>query len=45
MTIYLYGLPEVTRNGKTVTDRATRMVHFIPTCKIESGEDTADLMF
>ena len=27
-----------------MTDRATHMVHFIPTCKIESAEDTADLM-
>ena len=48
---WVLGLPEVTRNGKTftavltVTDRATRMVHFIPTCKNESAEDTADLMF
>ena len=45
------GLPEVTQNGNafnvvlTVTDRATRMVHFITSCKIESVEDTTDVMF
>jgi transposase InsO family protein len=48
---WVVGLPEVTRSSQTfnavltVTDRATRMVHFIPTNKMESAQDTADLMF
>ena len=48
---WVLGLNKVTRNGKTfnavltVTHRATRLVQFIPTCKIECAEDTADLMF
>ena len=48
---WVVGLPEVTRSSQTfnevltVTDRATRMVHFIPTNKMESSQDTADLMF
>ena len=48
---WVLGLHKVTRNGKTfntvltVTDRASRMVRFIPICKIDSAEDTADVMF
>jgi len=48
---WVLGFHEVTQNGKTlhavlnVTNRATRMVYFISSCKIESAEDTADLMF
>ena len=48
---WVLSLHKATRNGKpftavlTVTDRATRMVHLVPTCEIESAEGTADLMF
>ena len=48
---WVLGPHEMTRNGSnfnavlTVTDRATRMVHFVPTCKTESAEDTANMMF
>ena len=46
---WVVGLPELTRNGQlfnailVVTDRATRMVHLIPTNAHETSEDTADL--
>ena len=41
-------LPEITRDGRvydsvlTVTDRATKMTHFIPTWKEATAVDTAD---
>jgi len=45
---WVIGLPKVTQNGKAFnavpafTDREKRMVHFIPTFKIRSEDDTAD---
>ena len=47
---WVLGLPNMFREGKlynavlTVTDRATRIVHFIPTTKEESAEMTAYLL-
>ena len=47
---WVLGLPEVIRNGLifnailVVTDRATRMVHLIPTSKNEKAQDTAELL-
>ena len=47
---WVVGLPEVTRNGRvynailTVTDRATRMCHLIPTVKSENAQETAQLL-
>jgi hypothetical protein len=47
---WVVGLPDVIRKGVeynavlTVTDRATRMCHLIPTVKKESAADTAQLV-
>ena len=47
---WVLGLPQVTRNCKAcnavlaVIDISTRMIHFIPTCKIYNVDDTADVM-
>ena len=47
---WVLGLPVIVRNGQyfnailTVTDRATRMVHLIPTSKSENAHDTANLL-
>ena len=45
---WIVGLPRITRDGRvfdsvlTVTDRATKMTHFIPTWKEATAVDTAD---
>ena len=45
---WIVGLPRITRDGRgyesvlTVTDRATKMTHFIPTWKEATAIDTAD---
>ena len=45
---WIVGLPRITRDGRvydsvlTVTDRATKMTHFIPTLKEATAVDTAD---
>ena len=45
---WIVGLPRITRDGRvfdsvlTVTDRATKMTHFIPTWREATAVDTAD---
>ena len=48
---WVVALPALMRNGQlfdavlTITDRATRMVHLIPTNAHETAEQTAELLF
>ena len=45
---WIVGLPRITRDGRvydnvlTVTDRAAKMTHFVPTWKEATAVDTAD---